>query len=193
MKLKNLTPILAVIILAATSCKKEGNENSSSLLSGNWKFVSATGSTTITNSVNFGSDVLKTEGISSFISSNPKGTYSMTATQITGNGIGYDFTGTSTTKVYENNVLQNQVIMPMNGTISPINTSSTYKLIGTDSLYFETKVPGTSNAGGCKFKLEGTKLTLIMTMNSKSFTDLGGATVSADNIYINSTIILQKQ
>jgi hypothetical protein len=193
MKFKNLTLVLAVIIIAATSCKKEGSETSSSQLSGNWKFVSATGSTTITNSVNFGGDVLKTEGISNFTSSNPKGTYNMTATQITGNGIGYDFTGTSITKVYENNVLQNQVSMPMNGTISPINTSSTYKLIGTDSLYFETEAPGTANSGGCKFKLEGTKLTLFMNINTKSFTDIGGGTVSADNIHVNSTIILQKQ
>ena len=193
MKLRNFTPILAVIILAATSCKKEGSENSSSLLSGNWKFVSANGSTTVTNSVNFGGDVFKTEGISTFTSSNPKGTYTMTATQITGNGIGYDFTGTSTSKVYENNVLQNQVTTPMNGTIPPINTSSTYKLVGTDSLYFETKAPGTANAGGCKFKLEGTKLTLFMNINTKSFTDIGGATVSADNIRVNTTIILQKQ
>ncbi len=193
MKLKNLTLVLSVIVLVATSCKKEGSENSSSLLSGNWKFVSANGATTISNSVDIGGDVLKTEAISNFISSNPKGTYNMTATQITGNGIGYDFTGTSTTKIYENNVLQNQVTMPMNGTISPINTSSTYKLIGTDSLYFETKVPGTANSGGCKFKLEGTKLTLFMNVNTKSFTDLGGATVSADNINVNTTVILQKQ
>lgn len=193
MKLKNLTPILVVIVLAATSCKKEGSENSNSLLSGNWKFVSANGSTKVTNSVIFGSDVLKTEAISNFVTSNPKGTYNMTATQISGNGIGYDFTGTSTTKIYENNVLQNEVTMPMNGTISPINTTSSYKLIGTDSLYFETKVPGTANAGGCKFKLEGNKLTLLMTINTKTLTDINGATVTADNIFNTTTIILQKQ
>ncbi|NCU04186.1 MAG: hypothetical protein GXC73_09395 [Chitinophagaceae bacterium] len=193
MKLRNFTPILTVIILAATSCKKEGSENSSSLLSGNWKFVSATGSTTVTNSVTFGSDVMKTEATTSFTSSNPKGSYNMTATQITGNGIGYDFTGSSITKVYTNNVLLNQLTVPTTGTIPPTNLSSTYKLIGTDSLYFETKVPGTANAGGCKFKLEGTKLTLFMKINTKSFTDIGGATVSADNIHVNTTIILQKQ
>ena len=208
MKILRSLTILALAIFLFTSCTKEesidtggtgtpgtggSGSGSGSGIQGNWKFVSATGSTAISNSVNIGSDVLKTEAISNFTSSNPKGTYSISATNITGNGIGYDHTGTSSTKVYENGVLQNEITLPASGTVPPTNTSSSYKLIGTDSLYFETSAPGTANSGGCKFKLEGTKLTLFMNINTKSLTDLGGTIVSADNIHVNTTIILQKQ
>jgi hypothetical protein len=193
MKFKNLTPILALIILAATSCKKEKSE-APSPIAGNWKLVSIGGNSSVTSSYTFGSDNIKTETFTTFASSNPKGQYKITSNAFNAEGIGYDYTGSVTVKDYENDVLQSEDTAPINSTIPPTNGTSTYKLIGSDSIYFENNALGTSTSapGGCKYKLEGTQLSLYINSSSTATASQGGFTVTNKTGAV-VTVVLQKQ
>ncbi len=193
MKLKNLTPILAVIILAATSCKKEKSETPSPI-AGNWKLVSIAGNSSVTSAYTFGSDNIKTETFTDFTSSNPKGQYKITSNTFNAEGIGYDYTGSVTVKDYENDVLQSEDTSPTGSTIPPTNGTSQYKLIGSDSIYFENNALGNSTPapGGCKYKLEGTKLSLFINSSSTATASQGGFSVTNKTATV-VTVILQKQ
>lgn len=193
MKLKNLTLILVVIVLVATSCKKEKSETPSPI-AGNWKLVSIGGSSSVISSYTFGSDNLKTETITSFASSNPKGQYKITSTAFNAEGIGYDYTGSVTVKDYENGILQSEDTNPTSATIAPTNGTSQYKLIGNDSIYFQNNALGntTTEPGGCKYKVEGTLLTLFINNASTATASQGGFTVTNKTGTV-LTVVLQKQ
>ena len=194
MKLKNLTPILAVIILAATSCKKESSETPSPI-AGNWKFYSIASTSSATSTYTDAGDEIKIENIATFVSMTTKGVYKISNSAFTGDGSGYDYSGAMSLKQYENGVLQSQVNTPQNGTIAPSNSTSQYKLIGTDSIYFtNSAVGGTSSApGGCKYKIEGNILSLIINQSTTATTNLGGGLTSTDKQNISVTVLLQKQ
>lgn len=200
MKHKQIFAALLLLTMVATSCGKEGSleggssSPSSSSLVGNWKFISSIGTTTASSAFTLLGDELKIETTTSFTSSNPKGIYKITATTFDGQGIGYDYTGSLTIKQYANNVLQSENTTPMSATIPPSNFSSQYKLIGTDSIYFENNAPGSSTGspGGCKYKVEGNKLSLFLNTNTTTTTNQGGI-ITTDNQKALVTVILQKQ
>ena len=164
-KTSTLTTILFAIVFLF-SCKKESSESTSSALVGNWKFVSSGGTTSASTSYTLFGTAIKVETILNYTSSNPKGVYKISQTAFSGEGVGYDYQGSLTVKQYEDNTLQSEDTNPVNATIVPTNASTNYKLIGTDSIYFEGSAPGTSTGasgtpGGCKYKIEGTKLSLV--------------------------------
>jgi hypothetical protein len=193
MKLKNLTLVLAVIILAATSCKKEKSETPSPI-AGNWKLVSIAGNSLVTRDITFGSDNQKTETITTFTSSNPKGQYKITSNAFDAEGIGYDYTGSVTVKDYENGVLQSEDTAPTSATIAPTNGTSQYKLVGNDSIYFANNALGnaTPEPGGCKYKLEGTKLSLFINSSSTATASQSGFSVT-NKVSTVLIVVLQKQ
>lgn len=195
MKLKNLTPFLAVIILAVTSCKKETSEPDSSPISGNWKLNSIASTTIGTTTLTQAGYELKFENTAIFASTTTKGVYQISSTAINGEGIGYDYTGTTSIKQYEDGILESEVTNPLNGTVPATNASSQIKLIGNDSIYFVNNAVGgtTSAPGGCKYKIEGNILSLFINQTTTSNTNLGGGTTSTDKQNIMMTVLLQKQ
>jgi hypothetical protein len=198
MKLRILSPFLAVIILAATSCKKEtsDDQNSSGLLTGTWKFVSNVGVTTASTATSFMGMNIKVETVTSFASSNPKGAYKFGATSVNYEGVGYDYSGSLIIRQYQDNALQSADTTALDLTLPPSNASTPYKLVGTDSIYFETNAPGSTSTaapGGCKYKLEGNKLTFFVNTNTTTTTNQGGGLISTDNVKSNLTVVLEKQ
>lgn len=195
-KISTLTTVLFAILFLF-SCKKESNQSTSSALVGNWKFISSGGTTSASTSFTLLGTVIKAETILNYTSSNPKGVYKISQTAFSGEGVGYDYQGNLTVKQYEDNVLQSEDTNPVNTTIPPTNASSNYKLVGADSIYFEGNAPGTNTGasgtpGGCKYKIEGTKLSLFMNTNTTKTSNQGGI-ITTDNQKALVTIVLEKQ
>ena len=195
MKLKNLTPFLALIILAATSCKKETSEPDDSPISGNWKLSSIASNSISTATLTQAGYELKFENTSTFASTTTKGIYKISSTSFTGEGIGYEYTGTTSVKQYENDVLESEVTNPLNGASPASNGTSQINLIGNDSIYFQNILfSGTANTpGGCKYKLEGDKLSLFINQSSTTTTNVGGGIISTEKSNVTMTVVLQKQ
>ncbi len=203
MKLRIPSLLPALILLTAVSCSKEksidtgngGNGNGSAVnLQGSWKFISLNGTLNEIASFNLAGDDLRVESFFTLASKNPVGIYRITSTDFNGEGIGYDFTGISVIKAFENGVLQSENTIPFNENVPATNTTSKYKVIGTDSIYFETGAPGdpNGNAGGCRFKLEGKKLSLFQKTDTTVVTDQGGIKTT-ETQKANFTLILEKQ
>ncbi len=197
MKITSTLTTMLFAILFLFSCKKESNQSTSSGLVGNWKFISSAGTTTASSAFTLAGTAIKVETILNYTSSNPKGVYKISQTTFSGEAVGYDYQGNLTVKQYEDNILQSEDTNPVNTTIPPSNISSQYKLIGTDSIYFEGNAPGTQNGasgtpGGCKYKIEGTKLSLFMNTNTTKTSNQGGI-ITTDNQKALVTIVLEKQ
>jgi len=152
MKFPKIVAILFTIAVIVASCSKEesfsangsggsgsgsGSGSGAGSIQGNWKLISSSGSTTASTSLNlFGTDT-KIETELRFSSSNPVGMYTISSTNFTGKGIGYDYTGKLIIRTFENNVLQTEDSNDITTTITPSNPDSKYKLVGSSSNYFE--------------------------------------------------------
>ncbi len=169
-------------------------------LVGQWKFISAGGTTFTSSEIEILGDKQRTESTLTYTSSNPKGFYTITASEFQGNGIGYDFNGTVSIKFFENNILQTSIDNPFPlSTIPPSNPVSKYRLIGADSIYFEGGGPSVQNPGGsatvpsgCKYKIEGKTLTMRMRFSTNSTSNLGGIT-SIDKQSADVNIVMERQ
>lgn len=204
MKFKSAYLLLTTIILVSCERKLRApdmNGSGAAGIIGRWNLVSSGGATASSTETDLFGTAIKVESTLAYTSSNPKGFYDITSSQIKAMNIGYDYSGTLNIKFFENNVLQNEVTNPIPATpIGPSNETAAIKIVGTDSIAFLNTspvaiqgAPGTFAAPtGCKYKLEGNKLTLLIKFASTSTNNTGG-TVSVDKIAADATIVLQKQ
>jgi hypothetical protein len=145
--------------------------------------------------------VLLSEAILNYTSANPKGTYKITSSSINASGVAYDFSGKLILNAYENNILQSSdtTALPVSP-YGPLNNTTGYKTVGTDSIAFTSNPPfvqlpngGTmSSPGGCKYKIEGNRLTMIL-KHISSTTSSSGGIATTDKQIINVTLVLEKQ
>lgn len=205
MKLLKPITLLTLISFFILSCSKEksidtggtgtpGTGGSGTGIQGNWKFVSNNGTLHEIASFNLGGDEIKIENLSTLSTKNPVGQYRITQTDFNAEGVGYNLTGSSAIKTYENGVLQSENTIPVNENVPPTNLNTKYKLIGADSIYFSAGAPGnpSGGSGGCKYKLEGKKLSLFMKTDTTMVTDQGGI-ITTEIQKINFTLVLEKQ
>ncbi|MFN8266301.1 MAG: hypothetical protein U0T11_09555 [Chitinophagaceae bacterium] len=208
MRLLRFSSALLAVSFFAVSCMKEksfsstgttgntGNTNTSKSIVGNWKFVSIAGSTAANVELKDGTDVMKMLTLLTFSSSNPTGVYKITSTQMSGENVGYTYIGTSKVTAYMNNELLSDISQPVNSTIAGYNSSSNYRLFGTDSIYFDTNTaggPGTAAVPiGGRYKLDGTKLTFTFNTSTTETVDVGGIPAKQTMI-IKTTVLLEKQ
>jgi hypothetical protein len=204
MKLKLTYMLLVAVIM--TSCERKlrapdvAGSGTSGLI-GKWNLVSTGGFTTASSEFDVFGDLIRLENKLTYTSSNPKGYYDITSTQLKAVNIAYDYSGTANIKVYENNVLQSDDNVPFPPTpIGPSNEAATIKIVSNDSIAFLNTSPvvvqgasGTFAAPtGCKYKIEGSKLTLFIKFSSTTTSNTGG-TVSVDKISADVNLVLQKQ
>jgi len=170
-------------------------------LIGKWNLVSTGGFTTASTETDVFGVKFRAESKLTYTSSNPKGFYDFTSTELKSVNIGYDYSGIMNVKVYQDNVLQTDLDTPIPSTpIGPLSQSTTYKLVGADSIAFLNQPPvviqGASGTftppNGCKYKIEGNKLTMTMKFGSTTTNNSGGV-ISVDKISADVNIILQKQ
>lgn len=209
MKLLKIAPLFLLLVAFLTSCSKEesidsgsGNPSSGSGIQGTWKFVSISGTSGASTVENTGGVEMKAEIVLRFASQNAVGVYNITSSLFKGVGIGYDYNGTLFMREFENNVLQFEDSSDINLNIPSSNSESKYKLIGADSIYFEAggivaptapgNTPAATTGVGCKYKLEGKRLTFTMKTSIPQLITQNGITLMVTQT-ADVRIVLEKQ
>jgi hypothetical protein len=199
MRLKTNLALLSLVTLLFVSCQKElsidtingpvggpGGGGGSNSLIGNWKFLELLANTESSVEATDGTDTEKAVTVSSYKSINNKGTIAFDATKVVSTGVGYDISDTAFVHLYLNGVLLDSTDFPFNYTAPPSSGQSNYKVIGTDSIYFENGFlslpnadPQATQGAGGKFKIEGNILTLTINSSiTESETDQGVTTIT---------------
>ena len=210
MKILKSVTVLTLTVFLFTSCTKEesidtggvGPSGSGTGIQGTWKLISISGTTGASTVENDAGVEMKAEILLRFASQNPVGVYNITSSLFKGVGVGYDYNGMLFMREYENNVLQFEDSTDMNLNIPPSNAETKYKLIGSDSIYFEAggivtptapgSTPGTTSGTGCKYKLEGNRLTFIMKASFPQLMTQNGITLMVTQI-ADVSIVLEKK
>lgn len=208
MRLLRLSLTLLTFSFFAVSCMKEksfsnsgntgntGNTNTSKSIAGNWKFVSSGGTTSVIVEARDGAILWKMQTFLNFTSSNPKGFYTISTTEIKANNISYDYNGTLRSIAYMNNELLSDETVPMNSSITDYTYISPYRLIGNDSIFFSSYRSNTPSATsapmGGRYKLEGNKLTITMNTSVTESVINSGLPAKQTTI-LNTNFVLEKQ
>jgi hypothetical protein len=197
-KITVLSAVFVILVMGA--CKKSNSNNSSStnpLAGGTWNFVdlSSNAKLTATESGLISAQLID---ITDFKTIDNMGTISFTADSMTGSGIGYTIDTTYTTYTYVGGT-GDTVTTPYTTTISPTSSSTSYQLIGSDSIYFGSGTPfsvslyagDTIKIEGAHFSISGNTLTLTSSINQAGNVTYNSITVPSVT-QINSTITLSK-
>ena len=196
--MKSATTLLAVVLLLAlVSCSKDGT-NAGSDITGNYKYVSTQVKTTSTVQSISGSYIAKTVTTSEYTTQNNTGTVTIDASKFITSNIAYFINSTAKSTVYENGAVTDTFSFPFQFTLPASSGTSTYKRVGTDSLYFTagSVLNGgsttTSQPGGAKIKFENGKLLLYNSaVQSNTTTNQGETVISVGTVVAVTT--MQKQ
>lgn len=181
------------------SCQKEvdyssgnGNGNNSNII-GNYDFVGMTATTNSTVEATGAGLNEKSITTSYYITKNNIGTVTITADKFTSTGVGYDIDTTMHFKMYSDNILVLEDDLPFQATIPPTSGVSTYRKIGSDSLYFDGgmvtsgPVGGTgggstaSMPSGCKYSWSGDTLIMKTSIKVEQTQTVMGITMKTTN------------
>ncbi|GEP98930.1 hypothetical protein [Chitinophaga cymbidii] len=175
MKLTHSLYLLALATTTFVSCGKEESlepdENAAvkQELIGTYDFLYMAAHTESDVSMNYAGENLRTVTISDYISKDNTGTYEITASEVKSVGIGYTIDTVIKVRSYDGGQID-EMEAGFTFTVADLNSSSTYKLVGTDSLYAESgfaSVPSGSGGqtdlpvkpSGAKFFWSGDTLT----------------------------------
>jgi hypothetical protein len=198
---KNITVLSAVLlILTMSACKKSNSGSSSStnpLAGGTWNFVDLSSNANLT-ATESGLISGKIVDLTDFTTIDNSGTISFTADSMSGSGIGYTIDTTYTTYTYVGST-NDTVTTPYTTTIAPTSSSTSYQLIGSDSIYFGSGTPfsvslyagDTVKIEGVHFSISGNTLTLTSTIDQAGSVTYEGITAPSVT-QITSKIILSK-
>jgi hypothetical protein len=197
-----ITVLSAVfVILMMGACKKSNNGSSGStnpLTGTTWNFVDLTSNAQLTATVSEGLFSGTVEDVTAFTTIDNSGTITFTADSMAGSGIGYTIDTTYTTYTYAAGS-GDTVTTPFTTTISPTSSSTSYQLIGSDSIYFGSGTPfsvslyagDTVKIEGAHFSISGNTLTLTSTINQAGNVTYNSITAPSVT-QIKSTITLSK-
>jgi hypothetical protein len=179
------------LILVLSSCQKElsfneaetnnGNSPGHTVLSGNWKFTGATAEGQSTAELTDLPGFLTVSSMN-YTTSNNNGTLKIEATKMSYTGFSYTATGAMEIAIYQGGSLLSSQSLPLSFNIPASSSSSDYKQIGSDSLYFVggglISIGGVGDvsqqAGGAKFKIENGKLTISAIINESTIETVSG-------------------
>ncbi len=143
----------------------------------------------------------KTVAVSDYTSINNGGGLNITASTMSTVGMTYAVYTTLQGAEFIDGVFQDSLSAPFDATIPPTSNTSSYKLIGTDSIYFPSgfiNSPGSggpvqSLAVGAKFLISGSTLTMTIIVPPQVATQSGGGVTVNSSESATETITLQKQ
>lgn len=195
-KMKLLCAIGSAALLLS-SCQKEadfdqggsngGPGGGSAGLVGNYRFVGVEGNTKSTVTIGTGIDQEKSITTFAFISKNNSGTSVFTSNQF--NSVNWTYTVDSIAHAdfYLGGILFGSVDQPFSYTIPPSNGSSSYRTIGTDSMYFDNGVTSTPTGGGAptpavpsgaRYSWSGDTLKIRVILDTSFAQDIGGGDIA---------------
>jgi len=199
-KMKRLISALSLIstVTMFTSCQKEDSNPTPVDINGTWAFVSIEADTKAANEFNDGTGNQKTVTTSNYITENNTGIVTINASTMSTSDFSYSVNTTSKSDYYLNGVLQNTFNMPFNFDCPVSNSTSTYKTIGADSIYFDSGnifMNGASQQTvpcGAKLSREGNLLYMNITSSEISTQVVSGATVKIE-ANVTAKVKLQRQ
>ncbi len=173
--MRKLTFVLP-LALALFSCTKEksaepdgtGGGGSGAKLEGTYDFIGAEIRTEGIQSATVGGESIKSVTRSHYFTRDNTGTYVFEAGKMSSYNVSYSIDTVIYNWMYVNNVLDSQDEVPFKFSISPVQGSSPYKVVGTDSLYVSNGVMDLPDGGasvpteamGSKFSWSGDTLVL---------------------------------
>lgn len=192
--------LAALSAFTIISCQKEadfsngnGNGNGNNNIVGNYDFVGMIASTNSTVLMTGGGMNDKTITTSYYITKNNTGTVTITSNKMTSSNLAYEIDTTMHYKMYENNVLIMEGNMPFQVAMPASSGTSTIRMIGSDSLYFEGgsitmgPVGGqgggtmTSQPAGAKYSWSGDTLLLKGSMVQQQTQTQMGVNITTTN------------
>ncbi len=175
--MKNKYYLIAAIILF-TACQKgiepfdDTGTQTGNDIKGTWSFVSLTANTQSTAEYTDSGIDYKTIANSNYVSTNNTGIIVFGDSTFNSTNIGYYVSSNLAGYEYQNNVLVDSTQMPFSITVDSSNSSGTYKLIGSDSIYFPSgtfiSVSGSTSQSapsGGKISISGNRLTITQLLN----------------------------
>ncbi|WP_018615594.1 hypothetical protein [Segetibacter koreensis] len=188
---KNLIIVFSSVIISfAFVCCQKGIEQPQTVaiqsgITGNWGFISIEGRTSNAQEITEGSNVVKTVTMSEYISEKNAGTLRIDGTKMTTNNISYSINAFSKSSIYENGELTDTLSLPVQFAAPASSASTTYQMVGADSVYFETgstfmsDITQMTEPSGAKIKLESDKLYLIQSATQSTTNTEDGATTTS--------------
>jgi hypothetical protein len=181
--MRKITPyvIIGCVLLVLVSCSKEKSVDTSvnapgtgtgsavgKTEKGAWNFISMRGLTSETVEFNEFGDATKIVTTSDYTTINNAGTIKFDGSTMSGIGLTYSVDAMAKTYIYTNGTLEDSLELPFAATIPPINSTASYKKIGSDSIYVQSgaftniSTGGTTQAssGGYKLAWDGDKMTM---------------------------------
>ncbi|MRG44155.1 hypothetical protein GFS24_03470 [Chitinophaga sp. SYP-B3965] len=187
--------MLLLAVLFASCTKEESLEiidnPGSGQLQGNYIFLSMQAHTNGTLEAVDGAESVKTVTISDYITKNNVGTVVIDAGKFTTTGMGYSIDTTIKGFYYYNGILDEEIEMPFQFSIPPLNSIAPYRLLGADSLIFTggiVSIPGGGGTGPAspesraKYAFSGDTLILYQGYYSKTTTLQQGMRVTQTDI-----------
>jgi hypothetical protein len=175
--MKNKYYLIAAIILF-TACQKgiepfdDTGTQTGNDIKGTWNFVSLTANTQFISEYTDSGIDYKTIANSNYVSTNNTGKIIFADSAFNSTDIGYYVSSNLAGYEYQNNVLVDSTQLPFSITVDSSNSSGTYKLIGSDSIYFPSGTfisvsdsTSQSQPSGGKISISGNRLTITQLLN----------------------------
>lgn len=163
MRLTFFIAAIGGLLMVAISCKKS-NAPPSNAVSGTWNFVNMSAQTQV-NAVVSGDTTISH---ASYITQNNSGMILFTLDSMDVNALAYSVSSTATTYAYYKGLIYDTLTTPFSATLPATSMNVSYKLIGTDSLYFPnggllpTGITSSSQGQGGRFVISGDTLRLTV-------------------------------
>jgi hypothetical protein len=195
-KIAVLSAVFAICMAGA--CKKSNSSSSPAnpLTGTTWNFVDLTSNASLTATE---TGVAQLVDMTDFTTIDNSGTITFTADSMAGNGIGYTIDTSYTTITTIGTAPADTVTTALTTTVSPTSSTTSYQLIGTDSIYFGSGTPfavsvypgDTIKIEGVHFTISGNTLTLTSSIDQAGTVSYGILTVPSVTV-ITSKITLSK-
>lgn len=190
-----------VLLLLIVSCHKSNSGGgNSSQLPGNYKFLYVIAQVQSISQLSGGGMNEKDVSNTNYTTTQNAGTVVMTKDSISLKGVAYTATTNVKSYTYESGVLTDSISFPFTETVPPLNTSTKYDIIGSDSIYFHggylVSLGGASNIAqpsGGRFSFKGDTLFIISKMQqNQPSQSSGGLTVSSSASAVETVVLLKQ-
>ncbi len=158
--------VLVSVFVCLNSCSKDNNSTGSTALNGSWSFNGFHAKTLSSAQDTEAGIVFKTVTTSDYTTTNNAGTVNFAGTTMTGTGVAYSADMGIFVTDYEDGAIVDTFSTDLPITIPSTNSTTTFEVIGSDSIHFTSASllgsagNGSPASNGAKFTVAGDLLTL---------------------------------
>lgn len=191
-RMPRLTRVVSIVLMCVffNSCQKEVTgelptepETPTGDIMGNYKFVSLTQTSNVTQQVKNGTDIEQVVTVATFTSTNNTGTLRINSHTMSTTNIAYTANMLARVYRYSNGALLDSTDMPFQFNMPSSSSTTSYKRIGTDSVYFSSgnilmsDVMQPTQPIGARLKVEGDKLYIMQNADLSTTQNTQGTTI----------------